>query len=58
MISVAVAKDKDIGKVLTFSTVLYHGKDRNITLPNIYKTFQNSIIKTDDINSEKYFIVD
>jgi len=58
MIAVAILKDKDIGKVVTFSTVLYHGKDKAITLPDIYKTFQNAILKIGELNNEKFFMVD
>ncbi len=57
-IAVAVMKDKDIGKVITFSAVLYHGKDRDITVPDIYKKIQNATATLETSSNENYIIVE
>ena len=57
-IVVALATHKEIGKIITISTVLYHAKDNTTSIQDIYKKFQDSIARIEDSNSEKYLIVD
>ena len=57
-IAVSVMKDKDIGKIITFSTVLYHGQDKEITVPDIYKKIQNATTSLDTASNENYIIVE
>jgi len=57
-IVIGLATNKDIGKVITISTVLYNTKNRTTSLPDMYKKFQDSILKIEEANSEKYLIID
>ncbi len=57
-IAVAVMKDKDIGKVVSFSAILYHGKDYDMPIAEMYKKIQNATSNLLEENSENYFIVD
>ena len=57
-IVIGLATNKDIGKVITISTVLYNTKNSTTSLPDMYKKFQDSILKIEEANSEKYLIID
>ena len=57
-IVVALATNKEIGKVITISTVLYNAKDSTTSIPDMYKKFQDSIHKLEEVHSEKYLIID
>jgi len=57
-ITVALITNKEIGKIITISTLLYHSKESRLTLPDMYKKFQDSIVKIEEASSEKYLIVD
>jgi len=57
-IVVALATNKEIGKLISISTVLYNAKDSTTSIPDIYKKLQDSIVKIEEVNSEKYLIID
>jgi len=52
-----VAKNKELAKVITFSTVLYNSKKSSITLPLLYKRVQNAMSSLEDEAKDKYLFI-
>ncbi len=56
-IYMAVNKSKEIGSLVTISTVMYNCKDNSTTVPEIYKKLQNSIGDVEVSNGDKYLFI-
>lgn len=56
-IQLTLLKDKEIGKIITITTVLYNVGDVSMPLPTIYKNIQTSIAKIDERGVEKYLFI-
>jgi len=52
-----ISANKNLSKVLTFSTVLYNVKDSSLTLPLIYKNIELAMQNTSRQGAEKYVII-
>jgi len=52
-----ISQDKNLAKVITFSTVLYNVKDSSLSLPVIYKNIELAMRETATRGGEKYLII-
>jgi diguanylate cyclase (GGDEF)-like protein len=52
-----VANDKDLGKVLSFSTILYKVGDHTLSLPVIYKNIELNMQKIQDGNTDRHLFI-
>ena len=56
-IVVSVTKDKDIGKKITFSTVMYKPKDINVEIPLLYKRLQSAFDELAESPNDKFLFI-
>jgi diguanylate cyclase (GGDEF)-like protein len=52
-----ISQDKNLAKVITFSTVLYNVKESSLTLPVIYKNIELAMRATTEQRGEKYLVI-
>jgi diguanylate cyclase (GGDEF)-like protein len=56
-LAIKVTKDKNLGQIVTFSTILYHVTDSSLSLPMIYKNIQLSLDGIQNETSDKYLFL-
>jgi diguanylate cyclase (GGDEF)-like protein len=56
-IFLTISQDKNLAKVITFSTVIYNVKDASLTLPIIYKNIELAMREASIQRAEKYFVI-
>jgi len=52
-----VSADKDLGKILSFSTVLYNPKDSGLSIPVIYKNIELNMQKIQETNGDRHLFI-
>ena len=57
LITLGVAKDKALGKIVSFSTVIYNSKGYSDSLQTIYKKLQTNMQSVEDSVQTKYLLV-